>query len=173
MYFQNDPAAPLDFQHYACLFSVGALARPHFGGRDWTIEAGVAAWRAARYLGYITGDLNGDGDYDDPGEDEIVPAKLQQIFDLFGIPLRVVDQASLGLPMGPDNNGIMRILPTPEPLDPARFWVAEAWRHKITHFVKGDGTGRRETVERDSISGGSLTVRNGKCISLRVMLVDL
>jgi hypothetical protein len=170
VYSQNDPRAPIDFQHYACFFSGYLDSRPALGGRDWPLAIGIDAWKACRDLGYITGDLNKDGDYDDPGEDELVPEKLDSIAILLGLPLRVVDPESLGLPMGLDNKGVKRILPLAEPLDPMKYWVLEAWFWKITHFVVGDGTGRRP-VKYDSILGGSQTVANGQCVSLRVFEV--
>jgi hypothetical protein len=165
MFFQTDPGVPRDFHDYACLFSDCLAARPALGGADWSTDEAVAAWKLARSHGIISGDLNGDGDYDDPGEDEI--QRYQDLFDAFRIPLRVIDPASLGHPMGPDRAGVMRILPTSKPLDLSRYWVIEGWRWKKLHFVVGDGTGRRP-VRYDSIKGGSLTVANGAAESLRV-----
>ena len=167
MYYQNDSQAPTDFQHYACFFSSLLYSRPARGGPDWGIADAVVAWKRCRALGYITGDRNADGDYDDPGEDDLVPARLPELIELLTLPLSVVSPESLGLPMGADNAGVVRILPTVEPLDITQYWVIEAWHWKITHFVVGDGTGQRP-VRYDSIRGGSQTVANGRCVSLRI-----
>lgn len=165
MFFQNDPAAPADFQHYACLFSCLLRSREMLLGKPWDIAGGVAAWQAARGAGFISGDLNQDGDFDDPGEDEI--QKYAELFRFLGLPLREVPAESLGFPMGLDHNGVSRILPVRESLDLGRYWVIEAWRWKITHFVCGDGRGLRPVIY-DPIRGGSLTVANGTVESLRV-----
>ncbi len=167
MFFQTDPRAPKDFQESVCLFSIIALSRFALRGIDWTIGEAIHAWSVCRAKGYITGDLNTDGDYDDAGEDEIVPSRYNDLFRELGAPLRYVDPARLGLPMGPDALGVMRILPVAEALDPRRWWVVEAWRWKYLHFVKGDGRGKRP-VQWDSIEGGSYSVQNGRCESLRV-----
>ena len=170
MFYQNDPAAPADFQHYACLFSCLLRSRETILGKAWGIADGVAAWKAARSAGIISGDLNGDGDFDDPGEDEI--RKYPELFRLLGLPLREIAPESLGLPLGFDHNGASRILPVIEALDLSRFWVIEAWRWKITHFVCGDGCGQRPVIY-DPIRGGSLTVANGTIESLRIFEIVL
>lgn len=161
MYHQNDPIAPKDFQHYACLFSDLLASRPALGGKDWTTEEAVEFWKLCRTLGIISGDLNGDGDFDDPGEDEI--QKYNELFKIVDLPLRAIPASSLGLPLDKDG----RILPVKKPLDPAKYWVIEAWHWKITHFVVGDGTGKKP-VRYDPIKGGSFTVQNGKIATLRV-----
>jgi len=164
MYYQTDPRAPEDFRAYACLFSCLLYAREVLRGLPWTIGEAIQAWSVCRGKGYISGDLNGDGDYDDAGEDEI--QKYQGIFDELNLPLRYVPPESLGLPMS--NAG--RILPVTEALDPSRWWVVEAWRWKYVHFVKGYGHGIKP-VQYDPIEGGSHSVRYGRCESLRVFEV--
>ncbi|CAK0777471.1 conserved hypothetical protein [Gammaproteobacteria bacterium] len=165
MFYQNVDPAPDDFQHFGCTFSALVMSRELLGGIPWMLSEAYSCFSLCRKMGYITGDLNRDGDYNDPGEDEI--KSYQGIIDFCKLPLRVIPPESLGLPMGLDRNGVKRILPLAEPLDPAKYWTLEAWHWRLTHFVAGDGTGRRP-VKYDPIAGGSLTVRNGKCESLRI-----
>lgn len=165
MIYQNDANAPRDFQKYACRFLSLYMAKVFLKGEPITLESAVSGWSRARTFGYISGDLNRDGDYDDPGEDEML--NDEAIFRLLDIPLEVVNPKSLGLTMAPDRNGIMRIQPTREPLDLKKYYVLEAWHWKITHFVVGNGAGMGMPIY-DPIEGGSLTRRNGALESLRV-----
>ena len=163
MYYQNDKTAPFDFQHYACLFSSLLYSRPASGGADWSIDEAVDAWKQCRALGIISGDLNGDGDYDDAGEDEI--QRYSDLFTLLMLPLEVVPASALGRPL----NASGRVLPVSVPLG-SDYWVIEAWHWKITHFVVNDGTGKKP-VRYDPIRNGSLTVKNGIPQSLRVFRI--
>jgi len=163
MYRQNDPTAPFDFQHYSCLFTSLLYSRPALGGKDWAIDEAVEAWEQCRALGIISGDLNGDGDYDDQGEDEI--QRYSQLFTLLKLPLEVMPASALKMPL----NAAGRVLPAKVPLGPD-YWVIEAWHWKITHFVVNDGTGKKP-VRFDPIRNGSLTVKNGIPESLRVFRI--
>jgi hypothetical protein len=168
MIYQNDPGIVPDAQHYSCRFNVIARAREVLAGRPWTASQYNAAWEGARNAGIISGDLNGDGDYDDPGEDEIL--NDQRLFDYLGVPLRAVSLDLLGLPIKLDDRGIARVAPTASPLDSARYWVLERWVWRIGHFIQGDGTGKRPAIW-DPIKNGSATRANGKIESLRVFLI--
>lgn len=170
MICQNSVLLPADMQHYSCRFMDLARAREVLALRPWTAQELVAAWVGAREEGIISGDLNEDGDYDDPGEDEILDD--QRLFEYLKVPLRAVPVETLGLPTMIDERGIPRVAPVPTPLDPARYWVLERWVWKIGHFIQGDGTGQAPAIY-DSIRGGSMTRRNGRIESLRVFLIDL
>jgi hypothetical protein len=168
MICQNIPGVDVDAQHYSCRFNVIARAREVLAGRPWTVDQYNAAWRGARAAGIISGDLNKDGDYDDPGEDEIL--NDQKLFDYLEVPLRVVALADLGLPLMLDDKGIQRVAPVAAPLDPSRYWVAERWVWRIGHFIQGDGTGKAPAIW-DPITNGSLTRARGRIESLRVWLI--
>jgi hypothetical protein len=168
MIYQTDAALLPDMQHYACRFLFLARAREVLVGKPWTATELNLAWIEAKDKKIISGDLNGDGDFDDPGEDEI--KNDVALLELLELPLRVVPVEILGLPLMTDDRGITRVAPTLEPLDPKKYWVGERWIWKIGHFVQGDGTGKAPPLY-DSIKGGSLTRKNGKIESLRVYLI--
>lgn len=71
MIFQSNPLLGKYMNKYACLFTCIAFARPYLGGEDWTPEGLRDAWDTAIANRFISGDLNLDGDMDDPGELEI------------------------------------------------------------------------------------------------------
>jgi hypothetical protein len=168
MLHQNEPGIVPDAQHYSCRFNVIARAREVFGGRPWTCAQYNAAWEGARNAGIISGDLNKDGDHDDPGEDEILDD--QRLFDYLGVPLRAVSVDALGFPTLLDYRRIRRIAPTRAPFDPSRYWVAERWVWRIGHFLQGDGTGKAAPIW-DPIKGGSQTRARGHIESLRVWVI--
>jgi hypothetical protein len=168
--FQNTEGIDTDAQHYSCRFNVIARALEVLKGIPWTVSSYNKAWRDCRLLGFISGDLNKDGDYDDPGEDEILSDA--GIFQYLGIPLRVVPLKELGLPTMIDKEGNLRIAPTDIPLDPNKYWVSEKWLWKKGHFLQGDGTGKSPAIW-DPIRGGSLTRQKGRIESLRVWEIVL
>lgn len=163
MIAQNTEGVDEDAKHYSCLFNVLCSSRK----APWTVSQYNDAWRGARLSGCLSGDLNGDGDYDDPGEDEIL--NYQRLIDYLGLPLIAVSPESLGLPMI-KIDGVWRIAPLRSPLDPNEYLVAEAWKWKIRHFVRGDGTGSKKPVW-DPIQPESLTRKNGFLESLRVFKI--
>jgi hypothetical protein len=171
MFSQNDNvfSAVPDLQHYACRFFSLARAREIITGKPWAADELIKAWKGARTEGIISGDLNGDGDYDDAGEDEILDdAALIQYLRL---PLRTISVMALGLSTMIDSKGVTRTAPQAAPLDLTRYWVLERWVWKIGHFIQGDGTGKSAAIY-DPIRGGSLTRANGKIESLRVYLIN-
>ena len=59
-------------QDYGCLYLCFANASPLiFEGKEGRLALNKI-WTEAEKKGYISGDLNGDGDYDDDGEAEII-----------------------------------------------------------------------------------------------------
>jgi hypothetical protein len=172
MLFQNDSAfneLP-DYQHYACRFDDLASSLEVLEGRPWTARGLMDAWIAAKKAKIITGDLNGDGDCDDPGEDVI--RDDAGLIELLELPLRVVPIEVLNMPTCTDENKIIRVAPSALPLDPKRYWVLERWFWRQTHFVRGDGTGKAKPFY-DSIAGGSLTRKNGVIRDLRVYIITV
>jgi hypothetical protein len=168
MTYQNEPVFPPDMQHYACRFMCIARAREVLLEKPWLDKDLISEWAGARSRGIISGDLNHDGDFDDPGEDEIL--NDQDLFDFLEIPLKVAPLESLGLPLMTDAQGNRRIAPSASPLDPAKYWTLEKWIWRIGHFIQGDGTGKHPAIY-DPIRGGSFTRANGHCESLRVYLI--
>lgn len=55
-------------RRYGCLFLCFANASPLIFSGQRGCEALNKIWKTAEKKGYISGDLNGDGDYDDDGE---------------------------------------------------------------------------------------------------------
>ena len=172
MLYQNRPDFPGYIQHYACLSMVLARSREIVDGKPWTAREFIEAWElamkreivvAGARTTVIAGDLNGDGDLDDAGEACI--QDYDELFKLWGLPLKTTDPRSW--PQGKDENGVWRTLPVSVPFDPKRYWVAERWKHKISHFVQGDGTGARRPAY-DSIYPESQTRKLGKIMDLRV-----
>lgn len=168
MFYQNEPGLADYIQHYGCLTLDLALAREKITGQLWTKDEFNQLWKDAIAAGIISGDLNCDGDLNDDGE------AILQRWDAFcimgNIPLRALRTDEIKWPMGKDENGVPRILPTAVSFDPTRYWVAERWKYKISHFVKGDGTGLLKP-EYDSIRYGSLTRQKGKIMDLRVLAI--
>lgn len=169
-FYQNERAIPLDFVHYACIFSDVLMARELLGGKPWTFTEATEAWLASRDAGWLSGDLNHDGDYDDTGEDEI--QDYDSIFKTYEIPLKTIDTSRLGLPFVKTIDGTLRLAPLRQPLDPAKYWTIEDWRWTILHHVVGDGTGRLKP-RYDSISGGSRTRAKGHIESVHVFGITI
>lgn len=167
MIYQNYEGVLPDAQHYSCLFNDIALFREVVQHKLWTVAEYNEAWLAAKRLGYITGDLNNDGDFDDPGEDEI--KNFNGLFDLLQLPLRVFDIEHSEFLLMKDSNGRVRLAPQ---LMPENYWTIERWVWQIGHFVKGDGTGLKQPTW-DSIRGGSQTRKNGRLESLRAFEIVL
>ena len=163
MFYQNELSAPIDFQRYSCRFASICFAKDILLGECMSLNEGVYAWKECRRLGIISGDLNNDGDYDDPGEDEIL--NDDRLFKYLGLPLRTVNINDFDTII--DSNGIRRIAPTKLPLQDTKYWIIEAWKYKSKHFVVGYGNGIKP-VRFDPWKGGSNTVRYGKVESLRV-----
>jgi hypothetical protein len=126
--------------HAACAFDILASFREFVQGKPWRAHEFAAAWHGAVDRGLISGDLNGDGDMDDPGE--AVIQDWQKLVNFLGLPLEYL--------------GKFDLVDYPK-FDTSAFWVLTAWKWKITHWVSGI----RAPVFWDSIAGGSQTVANG------------
>ena len=157
---------PDDIAHFACAYMCANFSKEHILGVSVLQQFLIDGWNGAIQRGIISGDVNGDGVRgDDPRE--LLIQDYQKLFDYLGLPLRAVDQASLGLPMVKDRFGELRIAPTRAPLDPAKYWVHECWVWKIGHFIVSDGPGQSDPWY-DPIMGGSLTRKNGHIETIRV-----
>jgi len=168
MVYQNDDGMPDTAQHYACAFMCILRARESLHGIPVTVASAGDAWNGAIKAGVISGDINGDGVMgDDPRE--LCIQDYGRLFDFLHINLMEVPIESPGLPCDKDDNGILRILPTHEPIDTRAYWVMERWKWKISHFILGDGTGTH--IIYDPIRGGSLTRANGTVQDLRVFRI--
>lgn len=129
-----------EIQKYGCLFLCFAEASPVcFYGRQGCKELNDI-WRKAISLGYISGDLNHDGDYDDDGEAEV--RNHNGVASLFCLGNLRYD----GFHHSPDEE------------IPARVkMVFGRYYYKGSHFVIID---RKKNVAFDPY-GQSATVRNG------------
>lgn len=140
MIFQIDPRLDPEIQKYGCYFLSIAWFRERYQKIPWTVEALNQGWYDALRAGYITGDLNHDGDFDEKGQLEI--ANPTALCGLLGCGLRFIDgHFSSDHPVSAGQYGIY------------------AWfnpRTKFTHFVVGN----KRPVEFDPIPN-SVTVREG------------
>ena len=68
---QTDRDLLRPIQKYGCLFLCFAQASPMIFAGEEGRKALNALWKEAEERGYISGDLNKDGDYDDLGEAEV------------------------------------------------------------------------------------------------------
>ena len=140
---QNHPLLAGWIQHYACLADAIASYREFVQGKPWRVHEFGAALHLAVDKGIISGDLNGDGDMDDPTEALILD--FQKYVDHMGLPLKYLgkfDQGDFDRFSGPG------------------YWVAVAWKNPRTGFVHWV-IGNRKPVRWDSIQGGSVTVAEG------------
>jgi len=141
MIYQTDPAMPKAAQKYGCAFVSLAFYRERYLHRPWKADELSAAWTGAIAGGIISGDLNGDGDMDDPGEATI--QDWNKLAEYLNLPVQYLGK-----------------FPLSHPLNRALHFAITAWlnpRTKFTHFVVGD----QKPVEFDPIAGGSVTVREG------------
>jgi hypothetical protein len=148
MIYQDDPRLNSEINHYGCYFMALAFYREHVLGEAWKPADLQAVWDKAKAEGVITGDLNGDGDEDDPGELEIV--KPDRLCELLGLPLKYRDGHFPADQFAPDGG-----------------WTITAWHRNgasFNHFVVGN----HRPVLFDPIAGGSKTVREGYPISNRI-----
>lgn len=140
MIFQTNPLFAPSIIHAACAFDQVAYYRESRMGIPWRPHEFAEAWHGAVDRGIISGDLNGDGDMDDPGE--AVIQNWQDLADHLKLPIKYLGKFPLSA---------FARFDTPD------YWVITAWRWKQTHWVKGIV----RPVDWDSIEGGSMTVRNG------------
>jgi hypothetical protein len=157
MVAQNDPRLCPELHKYGCYFLSLAYYREKYQGVAWTADDLNKAWYKAKALGYVTGDLNHDGDTDDQGELEIL--NPDSLCILLGIGLKI--KKHIG-----DNWRLTTHFPLGSPEADGCF-VITAWYNpatKFTHFVVGS----TKPVEFDPIAGGSRTVRDGFPQSIRI-----
>lgn len=140
MICQNDQLLASWIQHYMCAVNCVAAYREFRMNDPWNVHEFGAICHTGVQNKVISGDLNGDGDMDDPGESTI--QDWQKLVDFLGLPLRYL--------------GKFPLEQAPEYASTS-YWVLTAWKWKITHWVIG---GERP-VFWDPIRGGSLTVKNG------------
>ncbi len=166
MFYQDGIGARGEMQKYGCLYCVLLYSRIKILGLPVSQAEANVGWMRAIDEGLITGDLNKDGDFDDQGEAEIHYNNLPGLIELLHLPLiRLLSAAEVGT--GTSKDG----WPLPGEIKRKDWYIAERWRWKYNHFVAGAGAGTRP-VEYDPIRTGSLTVRNGNCVDLRVFEID-
>ena len=154
MIYQTDRRLSKYLNKYGCLFTALAYARPYLGGREWGAIALQGAWDEAVAKGILSGDLNKDGDLDDPGEIEIID--YSSLLRLLKVPL-------LWIP-GHHN---------PDTSIEKGIYVIGAFfnpRTKFTHFAVVDS---KKKVIFDPIEGGSITCKEGYLKSLRLFSIEV
>jgi len=149
MIYQTDRRLGRYLNKYGCLFTSIAFARPYFGGRDWTAEELREKWDTAIIKRFISGDLNLDGDMDDPGELEIQDHNA--VCNLLNVPMSYI----------PGHH-----VPA-APIEPNMFAIGAFFnpRTKFTHFAV---INRDKQVIFDPIQGGSVTCREGYLKNMRL-----
>lgn len=136
---------------YGCLFLCFASASPLvFEGREGR-RALNKIWEEAEKKGYVSGDLNHDGDYDDDGEAE-VQNHTALANEFFALDVRYDGKHHKA----------------DEEIPPGVAVVFGRYVHKFGHFVV---LNKRKKVIFDSF-GTSNTVLNGKLESMRWYYAD-
>jgi hypothetical protein len=143
--YQKDTALKPEIQKYGCLF----LSLVYHSPLDIGARRANVLWGECVKRGIITGDLNDDGDVDDP--DESVLRDHQGLLDLLAIPCAY--------------DGIHH---RPEEDVPAGAIAVGGFRWKFLHFVCID-QGKR--VVYDPLKN-SLSVANGKLDTMRFYFPD-
>lgn len=143
---QTDNDLLIVIQKYGCLFLCFANASPLIFEGNSGRKALNKIWFEAEKKGYITGDLNKDGDYDDDGEAEIVNhnALANEFF-------------ALSVEYDNKHHEANETIPT------SVAFVFGKYVYKYGHFVQID---KSKKVIFDSL-GESNTVQNGKLESMR------
>lgn len=134
-------------QKYGCAFTAMAYYRERYMGKPWALDELAMAWNTAVALGVVSGDLNGDGDYDDPGEATI--QDWQRLSHHLGLPLKFLGKYPLGHQVTAW----------------ADTFVLTAWtnpKNGFVHWVVGD----KRPVEFDPIFPASITVRDGQLFQI-------
>lgn len=133
-------------QNYGCLFLCFAQASPLvFEGKEGR-KALNKIWEEAEKKGYISGDLNHDGDYDDDGEAEIQNHNALAN-EFFALSVRYDNQHHKANEKIPSSVAV----------------VFGRYVYKYGHFVV---LNKSKSVTFDSF-GTSNTVKNGKLESMR------
>jgi hypothetical protein len=144
---QTNPRLSPEMNHFACAFDCAAYFREAYQGKPWMTEELQTAWNDAIKSGIISGDLNHNGQLGDIAE-ELVIQDWQKLVDFLGCNLKFLRRDKPGT------------------ADPENFVIAEWFnpRTNFHHFVIGE----KRPVEWDPIDDGSVTVREGYCLSIRI-----
>ena len=143
---QSDKELLTVIQDYGCLFLCFANASPMIFEGSSGRKALNKIWKEAEKKGYISGDLNHDGDYDDDGEAEI-QNHTALANELFALPVKYDNIHHKADEKIPSNVAV----------------VFGRYVFKFGHFVQLD---KSKNVIFDSL-GKSNTVKNGKLESMR------
>lgn len=163
MFYQNGKNAPRSMAKYGCLFCSLLYSKIEILGIDVSQEEANVAWLRAIEEGAITGDLNLDGDLDDQGQAEIRYDRFDKLAKMFHLPLKFISAHAYKYFVNRDGWAI----PIHGGIKDPNIYVIECWKWKGAHFVRNRGDGRRPVIY-DPILGGSKTVQNGVCVSLRL-----
>ena len=148
---QSDKELLTVIQDYGCLFLCFANASPMIFEGSSGRKALNKIWKEAEKKGYISGDLNRDGDYDDDGEAE-VKNHTALANEFFALPVKYDNIHHKADEKIPSNVAV----------------VFGRYVFKFGHFVQLDKT---KKVIFDSL-GKSNTVKNGKLESMRWYYAD-
>lgn len=143
---QSDKELLTVIQDYGCLFLCFANASPMIFEGSSGRKALNKIWKEAEKKGYISGDLNRDGDYDDDGEAE-VRNHTALANEFFALPVKYDNIHHKADEKIPSNVAV----------------VFGRYVFKFGHFVQLDKT---KKVIFDSL-GKSNTVTNGKLDTMR------
>lgn len=141
---QLHPKLDKNIKKYGCYF----MSLAFFSGRDWRAEELNKIWETCIKKGYITGDLNKDGDMDDANEAIIV--NPDGVCKELGLNYKYIGKHSEAHDPVPDNYIAI-----------GRFYNK---RTKFTHFVV---INKYKSVIFDPIPN-SITVREGVLNGMRL-----
>jgi hypothetical protein len=142
--YQTDKKHSSTIQKYGCLFKSIA----YFSKKDISVEEQNSIWDILVRNGYITGDLNGDGDVDDA---------LESI---------ILDHDAVSDALGSDIEYLDAHFPPDTPI-PTNCVAIGCFKWKHTHFAVLD---RKKNVIYDP-TPNSNTVKYGKLASIRLYKV--
>jgi hypothetical protein len=153
MIYQTDKRMGRNINKYGCLFMSTAFARPYLQGIDWTANELRAKWESAIALRIMSGDVNGDGDYDDP--EDLVIQSHGALCKHLGVPLHYIP--------GHHNPSVV--------IESDMYAIGEYYnpRTRFHHFVVLD---RNKKIVYDPIESGSVTAREGYLKSMRLYTID-
>lgn len=148
MIYQTNPRLRPEMNHFACAFDSLAYFRERYQNKPWTEAELQAAWDGAIKSGLISGDLNNNGIMGDTPE-ELVIQDWQKLANYLGCAVQYLGKFTLDAPQW---DGAFPIVQ----------WYNR--RTKFRHFVVGD----RSPVQWDPIEGGSITVKEGVPLDVRL-----
>lgn len=141
---QTDPALNKYVNKYGCYF----MSLAYHTGKEFTAEELNTIWYEAIKKGYITGDINKDGDMDDSGEAIIV--NPDGVAKLLGLNFTFIGKHSLGTDTIPEG-----------------YKAVGCYYNKRTKFRHFAAINKYKTVIYDPILN-SVTVREGVLESMRL-----